>query len=162
MSEKFVQLYGRLRRQLICELGVADGEDVLHAALERALHYARERTVNSVGGLVMHIARHLVADRHRDARRLLIDSDALEAQTCESTPEQEYAARQTLVQLCAVLDDLPPRVREAFVLCRLHGLTYNQAAAEMAIRPDVVHQYLVEATRACRGAINAGTSNTRP
>lgn len=152
MTDELARTYHGLRRHLMREIGPHDGGDVLHDAFDIALHYGKQYPVRSIGGLVGKIARQLVIDRGRRRASLHITAYNDEL-ACEVTPERQVAARQSLMQLCSALDNLPPRCREAFVLCKLKGLTYHQAAAEMAIQPDVVRQYLVQAMRVCRRTI---------
>ncbi|WDD92108.1 RNA polymerase sigma factor [Burkholderia sp. FERM BP-3421] len=153
MVEDLVQGYLRLRRLLTRELGSDDAADLAQESFEVALRYCQAHTVESPGGLLFKIANNLRIDRGRRKWQVMASLSEVEDEegpSCNVTPEREYEGRQTLTKLCEVLDRLPPRQREAFVLCKLNGMTYDEAAAEMGIRPGVIQQYLVEAMRACR------------
>ncbi|WP_321912683.1 RNA polymerase sigma factor [Burkholderia cepacia] len=153
MMDELEQTYRRLRRYLARELGPADGADVLHTAFDMALNYAQKQPVRSLGGLLGKITRQLLIDQGRRRRNTPVASGRFDEPVCELTPERQVAARQELANLCEAIDSLPPRCREAFILCKLHGMTYHQAAAEMAIQPEAVCQYLVQAMKACRRAV---------
>ncbi|KVT78863.1 hypothetical protein WT25_20225 [Burkholderia territorii] len=154
MIDELLRGYHFLRRRLMRELGPHDGEDLAQAAFERALCYAREHKVISPVGLIFQIATNLQADRGRRRQYETIVLEKEPEVVWEVTPECEYTGQQTAEKLCSVLDNLPPRCREAFVLCRLQGMSYHAAAAKMGVSPAVVRQYLIEAKEACRQAIS--------
>ncbi|MCA8095250.1 RNA polymerase sigma factor [Burkholderia anthina] len=156
MVKELVQGYHRLRRRLALELGPDDAADIAQESFERTLRYMREHgdKVASPVGLLVRIALNLQIDRGRQRKHMPIAlNESHEDARWEMTPEDEAAGRQSVEQLSEVLDRLPPRCREAFVLCKLYGMTYQDAATEMGIRPSVVRQYLVDALRACRGGL---------
>ncbi|MGH8782818.1 RNA polymerase sigma factor [Paraburkholderia sp.] len=155
MIDELVQGYHHLRRKLAREFGPDEGADIAQASFERALCYAREHVVVSPVGLIFQIAGNLQIDRGRRRRPATVELDEMNEMPWDVTPEREYACRQTVERLCVVLDSLPPRQREAFVLCKLHDMTYHEAAAEMDISPTVVRQYLVDAMRACRQTVRS-------
>lgn len=145
--------YQRLRKRLAFELGPEDAADIAQESFERTLRYVREHgdSVASPVGLLVRISLNIQIDRGRRRKHqpLALDEDCEQARF-EITPEDEVAGRQSIERLCAVLDRLPPRCREAFILCKLHGLSYHDAADEMGVRPSVIRQYLVAAMRICR------------
>ncbi|WDD90354.1 RNA polymerase sigma factor (plasmid) [Burkholderia sp. FERM BP-3421] len=153
MIDELVLGYHRLRRRLALELGPDDAADIAQEAFERTLRYMREHgdRVLSPVGLLVRIALNLQIDRGRRRKHLPVALDeSYEDPSWNVTPEDEAAGKQALMQLFADLDRLPPRCREAFILCRLYGLTYQEAAEQMGIQPSVVREYLVDAMRACR------------
>jgi RNA polymerase sigma factor (sigma-70 family) len=159
LIDELVRGYSQLRRILMHELGADDGADLAQASFERALDYALSHKVESPAGLIFHIARHLQIDQGRRRKRIVWQSmedhveDTDSEPRWEVTPEREYAGQQAVSQLCEVLDRLPPRCREAFVLCKVHGMSYHEAAAEMGISFTVVRQYLVHSMRECRAVL---------
>ncbi|PXW28690.1 RNA polymerase sigma factor [Paraburkholderia caballeronis] len=157
--DELVNGYRELLRTLSRELNVDDAKDVAQSSFERALVYAQTHEVQSPRGLLFSIARGLRVDQLR--RRSLVlwesfhasgeaDEEPDEYGHYEIDPEQQAVSRQLLMKLCDVLDGLAPRCREAFVLCKLRGLSYEEAAAEMGVSAAVVHKYLMQAMRACR------------
>ncbi|WP_420992749.1 RNA polymerase sigma factor [Cupriavidus sp. 30B13] len=160
--DELVNGYQELVRTLARELNMDDARDVAQSSFERALVYGQTHQVESPRGLLFRIAQGLRIDHVRRRSRVLWESFHAASEEedndfdryghFEISPEQEVVSQQTLQKLCEVLDGLPPRCREAFVLCKLHGLSYDEAAAEMGISAAVVHKYLIQALRACRGA----------
>ncbi|KAF1018221.1 MAG: putative RNA polymerase sigma factor FecI [Burkholderia gladioli] len=159
-----MQEYCRLRRKLTLELSPEDAADVAQEAFERTLRYMRKHDgrVASPVGLLVRIALNLQIDRGRRRKHLPTALDeSWEHPRWDITPEDEVVGRQSVTQLVETLDKLAPRRREAFVLCRLHGLTYQDAAKKMGIRPSVVREYLVDAVRACRDSVDWAVSRVK-
>ncbi|MCY1007267.1 sigma-70 region 4 domain-containing protein [Nannocystis pusilla] len=61
------------------------------------------------------------------------------------TPESAHLRQRRAEVLMAVLETLPPQLREAFVLCDLQDMPVPAAAAELGISPGNLR---VRATRA--------------
>lgn len=97
------------------------------------------------------IANRLLAHRHR---RQLLETAYLEAVAClpEATapsPETQLMAVQSLQEIDRVLDGLPPKVREAFLLAHLAELSYAEIAQRLKVSTSSVKQYLTRANREC-------------
>lgn len=97
------------------------------------------------------IARNLVIDQWR---RLRIEQAYLD--TLAALPEQESPSLEaraiiieTLMQIDAMLDAMPHRVREAFLLSQFDGLTYPQIAERLKVSVSSVQQYMLRAIAAC-------------
>ncbi|MBG0874913.1 RNA polymerase sigma factor [Burkholderia sp. 9777_1386] len=158
--DELLRGYSDLRRYLGKRLSTADAEDLAQASFEAALRYTQQNEVRSPAALMFHVSRNLEIDAARRRRFLPVqfceetDDDAIDRRVhTDVTPERDCIARQTLDQLTEVLDALPPRCREAFILCKLHGLSYEEAAQEMGISPTVIKKYLVQAMKACRSVV---------
>ncbi|WP_318828723.1 RNA polymerase sigma factor [Burkholderia cepacia] len=158
--DELLRGYSDLKRYLGKRLSAADAEDLAQASFEAALRYTRQNDVQSPAALMFHVSRNLEIDAARRRKFLPVqfseeaDDDAIDRRVhTEVTPERDCIARQTLDQLTDALDALPPRCREAFILCKLHGLSYDEAAQEMGISPTVIKKYLVQAMKACRSVV---------
>ncbi len=97
------------------------------------------------------VANRLLAHRHR---RQLLETSYLEAIAClpEQTapsPETRLVAVQSLQEIDRVLDGLPPKVREAFLLAHLAELSYAEIAQKLEVSASSVKQYLTRANREC-------------
>ena len=97
------------------------------------------------------VANRLLAHRHR---RQLLETAYLEAIAClpEATapsPETQLMAVQSLQEIDRVLDGLPPKVREAFLLAHLAELSYAEIALRLKVSASSVKQYLTRANREC-------------
>jgi RNA polymerase sigma-70 factor (ECF subfamily) len=68
-------------------------------------------------------------------------------------PDDQVQHRDFSRALFAAVDALPPRCREAFLLTREHGLTYEEAAATMGISPNTVMVQIGRALTSLRKAL---------
>ena len=56
---------------------------------------------------------------------------------------------ETLMQVEAMLARLPEKVRRAFLLSQLHGLTYAAIALEVGVSERMVKKYMAQAMLHC-------------
>lgn len=102
------------------------------------------------------IANRLLAHRHR---RQLLEAAYLEAiaalpEEFAPSPETRLIAVQSLQEIDRVLDGLPSKVREAFLLAHLVELSYAEIAERLGVSASSVKQYLSRAHRECLFAIS--------
>ncbi|OBV38708.1 RNA polymerase sigma-70 factor, ECF subfamily [Janthinobacterium psychrotolerans] len=125
--------------------------------------YARVLAVRNAGqdipeprALLHQTARRLIIDRHRRASvRQHDDFDSLPeseqpAAPAHLEPESVYAHEQQALAFAAVIEALPPRCREAFVLNRFDGLSHQEVAEHMGISKNMVAQHIIRAVLACK------------
>ena len=125
--------------------------------------YARVLAVHHAGhdipeprALLHQTARRLIIDRHRRAAiRQHDDLDSLSeaeqpAAPAYLEPESIYAHEQQAQAFVAVIEALPPRCREAFVLNRFEGLSHQEVAERMGISKNMVAQHIIRAVLACK------------
>ncbi|MBV7539467.1 sigma-70 family RNA polymerase sigma factor [Acidovorax sp. sic0104] len=97
------------------------------------------------------VARRLLIQQHR--RRLLERAylDTLAALPAElaPSPEQRLIALQSLQVLDHVLDCLPARAREVFLLAQLEGLTHAQISTRLGISLATLKRDLALALGRC-------------
>ncbi|MEJ2802145.1 sigma-70 family RNA polymerase sigma factor [Comamonadaceae bacterium PP-2] len=97
------------------------------------------------------IARRLMVHHHR--RQLLeasyLDMLAELPEALSPAPEVRLQALEALQQIDSVLDGLPPKVKEAFLLAHLEGLSYAEIAERLRVSTSSVKQYLTRANRQC-------------
>ncbi len=54
-----------------------------------------------------------------------------------------------MLRIDALLDQLPPRVREAFLLAQLDGLTYREIGTRLGVGERMVKKYMARAMAHC-------------
>lgn len=64
--------------------------------------------------------------------------------------EQLAAEEQRLQILRAVIDELPPRCRQAFILHNIHGKSYSEIAHELEISESGVEKHIMKGLLHCR------------
>ena len=121
--------------------------------------YAAQASGSRIGdprALLYQTARNLVIDYHRRGDvRASVEMPSAQAQPEEERgsrnwePETAMASQQGVAALVAVIDNLPLRCREAFMLNRFEGLSYALVAARMGISVKMVEQHIKHALDAC-------------
>ncbi|GHC97388.1 RNA polymerase sigma factor [Pseudorhodoferax aquiterrae] len=66
-----------------------------------------------------------------------------------ASPEERLSILQTLNEIDALLDALPPRTRTVFLLAQLEGLSYAQIAERMDIALRTVKRHMAQAFEEC-------------
>lgn len=70
-------------------------------------------------------------------------------------PETAVASRQRFEAIAAIVDSLPPRCREAFILVKFDGLSHAEVAARMGIAVKTVEMQVQIALDACWDRLDA-------
>lgn len=139
----------------------ADVDELLQETYARLLSASPKdgAEVRSVRALALTIARNVALDwlRHRDVVPIELVSDlaALDVLDEKAQVDEIVNAHQELNLLSEVVADLPKRIRQAFTLRRVYGLSQQEIASRMGISDKTVEQLLVRAVRRCANALYA-------
>ena len=97
------------------------------------------------------VAHGLLVDRVRRQRveRAYLEAIAHLPEAEVPSPESQLILLQTLARVDALLDGLRPKVRMAFLLSRLEGLSYKEIAVRLAVSLGSVEKYMASAIRHC-------------
>lgn len=117
------------------------------------------QVIRDARALLFRTARNLVIDQHRRAevRGQTVspisgdDEDGLDQLLGPRSfePDTILASREGLAAIVAVIERLPPRCREAFILYKFDGLSYAEVAERMGISQRTVEMQLQIAMEAC-------------
>lgn len=159
----FVERQGALRILLLRRLG--DEEEVLDVLQEvfiKALASSKnDRQILNPFGYLRRMAVNLATDRQREMNRrnhmfkredILGGEQDLRASD-ELTPERCAQDRQRLRMMQEVLDNLPDACREAFLLSRCDGLTYDEIGVRLGVSRNMVKKHLSRALAELRAAM---------
>lgn len=126
-----------------------ESEDVRQDTFVRALSLETGKGIREPVRYILRIARNLFMDGKRRRRRetLIFDRFDVGAQSASDpfNPERIVSARQELQHVLAVIDRLPLRCREAFVLHRFEHLSYSTIARRMGVSTSTVEKHIAEA-----------------
>lgn len=95
-------------------------------------------------------ARNLALDylrRERGRQTDICDTALNSAVDDAPSPEQIVSDRDDLAAVRAAILELPARTRQIFVLTRIKGLTYREAAIKLQISDSSVQKHLAKATK---------------
>ncbi|MFC5373185.1 RNA polymerase sigma factor [Brevundimonas faecalis] len=123
-----------------------DEADLAQDACLKLVETARREPVAAPAHLLFRIARNLVIDRMRSrgrAARLFQEATAYEQQPSSAPdPERTLLANERLRRALSVIDGMPDRRREAFLLHRIDGLSYPQIARRMGVTVKAVEKHI--------------------
>jgi RNA polymerase sigma factor (sigma-70 family) len=128
----------------------ADREDLVQETFVRLFSY--EKPISNAKALCFAIARNLLIDHARSARRVAVPlSDEL---VC-SKPQVDtiVAYRRAVTILAAALDRMPPLRREVFLRRRLDGLSTAEIALGLDMSLSAVEKHVVRAFQDLRAAL---------
>jgi RNA polymerase sigma-70 factor (ECF subfamily) len=101
------------------------------------------------------IAKGLMIDMHR--RRLLetawLDTLARIPEQYAPSAESRAIILESLVRIDTMLDEMPAKVRETFLLSRFEGLTYTEIATQLCISVPTVRKYMLKAAQSCMACL---------
>lgn len=162
----FDALYGPLLRSacaLVRDEAVA--EDLVQEAFVRLWDWrGRLEAETPLRAWLFRTVRNLAFNLRRDAttrQQLLTDPLALASAASPRpavSPDAGVSGDDLAVQLSTLLDNLPPRQREALILTRVEGLSHVEVADVMGCAPRTVNNHLVAALSTLRRRLaEAGT-----
>ncbi|AKQ55348.1 sigma-70 family RNA polymerase sigma factor [Bordetella hinzii] len=145
--------HGWLQSWLLGKLGNhGDAADLAHDTYLRLMRSGRlpAREDQSRAFLVQ-VAKGLVIDLRR---RRAIEQSYQEAVSAlppalAPSPESRALILEALTEVDAMLDRLPVKVREAFLLSQLEGLGYREIAQRLSVTVSSVQKYMMTAIQAC-------------
>jgi len=125
--------------------------DFLQDVYLRVYEVARNELPKSTKSFVFTTAHHLLVDRVRREKVVPLeavdDLEALSIPTDAPSPEAHAVARDELRKMQVALDHLPARMREAFTLHHMMGLSVREIAVRMNIVERTVTWHLNEGLR---------------
>jgi RNA polymerase sigma factor (sigma-70 family) len=86
-----------------------------------------------------------------------VEGEPADLNASGASPEEIIGARERLETLYRAVDELPFKVRQAFLLHRRGGMSYSDIAEQMEVSVSSVEKYILQALRHCRDKL-AGTS----
>lgn len=123
-----------------------DEADLAQDACLKLVETAEREPIRAPTHLLFRLARNLVIDQLRSRTRtlrLFRAEGAYEQQPCSSPdPERVLLATERLRRAMAVIDAMPSRRREAFLMHRIDGLSYLEIARAMGIGVKAVEKHL--------------------
>lgn len=142
-------LNGWLRRQLGCSQKAADlAQDTFVRVLakDQGLEAIREPRA-----FLHTVARGLLINhwRRKQIEQAYLDALAMQPEAFAPSPESQALVVETLLQVDAMLARLPDKVRRAFLLSQLQGMTYAAIAVELGVSERMVKKYMAQAMLHC-------------
>jgi len=150
-SEHGVWLQSWLRRRLNCGM---QAEDLMHDTFVRVLGKNDASIhIQTPRAWLTHIAKGLVVDQYRKQDIEAAYLHALEELPTQHhpSPEEKIILLEALELVARLLDGLPQRARKVFMLCRLDGVSYKQAAEELDVSVSTIEKDMMLGLRQLMG-----------
>lgn len=142
-----------LQNWLCGRLGnIMDSEDLAQDTFIRVIRSPQDvRDLQEPRRFLVTIAKGLTIDlfRRRSLERQYLDVLMSLPESQWPSEEDRALALETLVELDAMLTGLGGKVREAFILSQLEGLTYPQIADTLNVSLRTVKNYMAKAMEHC-------------
>lgn len=150
LVERHLERVHGLAARLLGDASEADdvSQEVFVAAWKQAGRWRADGRAR-FGTWMTQVALNACRDRLR-ARRPGAAVAALEALPGDAGPEHHALDAERARRVGAALDALPPRQREALVLCHYQGLRQDEAAAAMELSVDALESLLARGRRGLR------------
>ena len=141
-----------------------DASEIAQEAFLRLHRMEQPHQLDIARAFLFQVATNLAVDQLR--RRSLhfrfvrmekvhnVDGEPLDINANAASPEQILDAREKLTKLYAAVDELPFKVRQAFLLHRKNGMPYSEIAQEMGVSVSSVEKYILQALKHCRTSLS--------
>ncbi|QEI07484.1 sigma-70 family RNA polymerase sigma factor [Pigmentiphaga aceris] len=141
-------LHGWLRQRLG---NASDAADLAHDTFVRILGRDQHAAIREPRAYLATIANGLVVShwRRRELEQAWLDTLAVHPQAVLPSAEDRAIILETLEQIARMLDGLPARCREIFLLSQIDGLTYPQISAQLGVSVNVVQKAMTRAVGHC-------------
>ncbi len=135
-----------------------DANDLAQEAFLRMHKFQQSRNLENARAFLFKTANNLVVDQFRRARvhDKYLSSEMLPEQSDEEndkfapSAERTVSAEQELDQIYKVVDQMPEKVRRAFLMHRGKDLSYSEIATEMNVSTSMVEKYIIQALKILR------------
>jgi RNA polymerase sigma-70 factor (ECF subfamily) len=150
-----------LVRFLSRKLGsVDDAQEIAQDAFMRIHGLENADNIDNARAFLFQVASNMAIDQLRrrslharyvedEGERLRDDSEP----QSPASPEELVDAREQVRLVYQAIDRMPFRPRQALMLHRVKGLSYNEIAREMGVSVSSVEKYILEALKHCRNTM---------
>lgn len=142
-------LHGLLRRRLG---NACDAADLAHDAFLRLLTKPRQfDSAEGARAFLSTVARGLCIDlwRRREVKRVWLEALASQPEAVEPSAEHCAAIIEALCEIDAMLERLPAKAANAFVMAMAYGMTDKEVARELGVSDRMVRKYMGQAMLHC-------------
>jgi RNA polymerase sigma-70 factor (ECF subfamily) len=141
-----------------------DVDDVIQETYAILAAMADVTHVRQPRAYVYTVAQSVVLQQLRRAQVVSIEAvaeiDRVAVLPEEASPERTASSRQELARIGALIDSLPAKCREAFVLRRVEGYSQREIAQRMQISENTVEKHICKGIRLLMDAMKRDGDRT--
>lgn len=140
-----------LHRKLGCPQNAADLAHDTFVRILTARDRSNEFELREPRAYLTTVARRVLLNHYRrlSLEKAYLEALALVPEPQMPSPEHRLVIIETLHEIDAMLDTLPPKARMAFLLAQFEGLTYAQIALRLGVNLRTVKRYMAQAFEEC-------------
>jgi len=133
-----------------------EAREIAQEAYVRLLSLDQPGAVSYLRAFLFKTAANIAIDRRRRNQTFdKVASGQLFSELAENrTPERQLSGEQTVRHLGMLIQSMPPKCREAFVMNQIQGLDAATIATQLGISDSMVRKYVVRALLHCRQHID--------
>jgi len=149
-------LYRWLQRRLGHGGSAADAADLAQDTFTRLIGTRNLAAVQEPRAYLTTVAKGLMINwlQRQSLERAYLEALAACPEPLAPSPEDRAIVLQTLHDIDAMLNTLPPRAKRAFLLSQLEGMKYEAIAEQLGVSLTSVKRYMHQAFRVCLGAMS--------
>jgi len=141
-----------LQRWLCVKLGNAsDAADLAQDTFARILGRADLAGLNQPRAFLTTVAKGVLVNwyQRQALERAYLEALAALPEPTAISPEQRMLILETLHEIDRMLDALPPKVKQAFLLAQLDGMGYAEIAEQLGTSLITIKRYMKQAFLQC-------------
>lgn len=142
----FVSYSADLRNFVTGKFGdINEADDIVQDAFRNMLRMESPEEIEDPRAYLYKTARNLALNRIRKQKHHDNYIAVQEQKEQALSPERTVAANKDLEILQKAVTKLPPKIKRAFVLSRVHSKTYAEIGQELGISISTVEKYIITA-----------------
>ncbi len=140
------ELGAYLRRRLP---SVSDAADASQEVFLRMCRVHRPARIENPRAFLFRTAHNIVQDYYRKRRiketSLETVSGEWEMRSSDPTPERVLYGKEWWSAYCVAINELTPRCRRVFIMCRMQNCSHAEIAAELGVSIKMIEKYMTKA-----------------
>lgn len=152
VGEIYVAHYSWLHSWMRRKLGSTErAEDLSHDTFVRLMDSRQAESIKEPRAFLLKLAHDIIVNfwRRQDLERAYLDAIAALPEALAPSPEDRLLAVEVLRELDAMLNNLPDKVRRAFLMSHLDHLTYAEIGVRLGVSERMVKKYMAQAMLNC-------------
>ncbi len=130
----------------------ADVDDLVQEVFVQMLRRTSGEPIEHAQHYLFQVASNVLCDqgrrmkaRHQDQHESF--DETVHGLSTEISPERIVLGRESIERVIAILQDLPPRTRDIFILRGIRQLRHEEVAHMLGVSMRVVHEHMAKALK---------------
>ena len=144
----------------------ADADDLVQEAYARIAATPHPEKIENGRAYFFTTVRNLALEQLRRSRIVRIDAmaeiETLNIAHDEPSPERQAAGRQRLAYIKRLIEELPDKCRQVFILRKIHALPQREIARRLGISENTVEKHAAKGLRQILARLEAAQDIERP